>query len=259
MKVTTQSIRALKGKRPIVAVTAYDFTTARRASEAGVDLILVGDTLGTTVLGMETTVPVTLEMMLHHTAAVVRARPDALVVMDLPFPEIHRDEGRVLDACARALQEAGAAAVKLEGGVAVAGRIARLISAGIPVLAHVGLLPQRINEIGGYRKYGKTPEEAEALLADALAVEQAGAFAMVAEMVDAGCARKLTKELKAPVIGIGSGADCDGQILVSHDLLGLTVGRTPSFVKRYAELGDAVGDAFKRYADEVRDGRFPEK
>ncbi len=257
MNTTTQTIRALKGKRPLVSLTAYDFTTARLASQAGVDLILVGDSLGTTVLGYETTVPVTLEMMLHHTAAVTRARPEGLVVTDIPFPEAHRDPGELLDACSRCLQEAGAQAVKIEGGVGVAERISRLIAAGIPVLGHVGLLPQRIHELGGYRKFGKTAEERETLLADALAVEQAGAFAIVAEMVDADCARDLRDALKVPLIGIGAGPHCDGQVLVSHDLLGLTAGKTPSFVKRYADIGQAIGDAFKQYADDVRNRKFP--
>lgn len=257
MKATTRTIRSLKGERPVVALTAYDFTTGRLASEAGVDLILVGDSLGTTVLGFETTVPVTLEMMLHHTAAVARARPEGLVVTDIPFPEAHRDPGELLDACSRCLQEAGAQAVKIEGGAGMADRIARLIAAGIPVLGHVGLLPQRIHELGGYRKYGKTPEERETLLADVRAVEQAGAFAIVAEMIDDACARELRDAINIPLIGIGAGPHCDGQILVSHDMLGLTQGKTPSFVKRYGELGAAMGEAFRRYAEEVRNKEFP--
>ncbi len=257
MKTTTRTLRELKGQRPIVALTAYDFTTARLASEAGVDLILVGDSLGTTVLGYETTVPVTLEMMLHHTAAVARAGPDGLVVMDIPFPEAHRDVGRLLDACARGLQEGGAGAVKIEGGAAMADRIARIVAAGIPVLGHVGLLPQQIHQLGGYRKFGKTPGEREALLADARAVEGTGAFGLVVEMVDPECTREISEALKIPVIGIGAGSHCDGQVLVSHDLLGLTAGKTPSFVRRYAEAGKVIGDAFKRYAADVRNGNFP--
>ncbi len=258
MKTTTQTIRSLKGTRPLVALTAYDYITARLASEAGGDLILVGDSLGTTILGFGTTVPVTLEMMLHHTAAVARARPDSLVVTDIPFPEAHREPDQLLASCSRCLQDAGAEAVKIEGGAAMAERIARLVAAGIPVLGHVGLLPQQIYELGGYRKFGKSSQEREKILADALAVERAGAFAVVAEMLDAGCAREVRDALKVPLIGIGSGADCDGQILVSHDMLGLTVGKTPSFVKRYANVGETFGKAFKEFADDVRDRKFPE-
>ncbi|MEX2382252.1 MAG: 3-methyl-2-oxobutanoate hydroxymethyltransferase [Opitutales bacterium] len=257
MKTTTQTIRDLKGKRPITALTAYDFTMARLASEAGIDLLLVGDSLGTTVLGMSTTVQVTLEMMLHHTIAVTRAHPASLVITDIPFPEAHRSEDALLDACSRCMQEAESEGVKIEGGTDVSGRIRRLVRAGIPVLGHIGLLPQQVYQLGGYRKFGKTTAERESLLADAVAVEEAGAFAIVAEMVDAETAREITSRIGIPVIGIGSGPHCDGQILVSHDILGLTPGKVPGFAKSYANLGEMMASAFAQYVDDVREKKYP--
>lgn len=257
MKITTKTIRDLKGKRPVTALTAYDYFMARLAGEAGVDLLLVGDSVGTTVLGMPTTVQVTLEMMLHHTAAVARARPDALVIADIPFPEAHRSQDHLLAVSARLIQEGGSEGVKIEGGAVMAGKIEALVEAGIPVLAHIGLLPQQVYRLGGYRKFGKKAAEREALIADALAVEEAGAFGVVLEMVEAETAREITSRLKIPTIGIGSGPDCDGQILVSHDILGLTPGKIPSFAKQYARLGEEISKAFRAYVDEVRDHTFP--
>lgn len=257
MKTTTQTIRELKGKRPVTSITAYDFTTARLASEAGIDLILVGDSLGTTVLGMPNTVGVTLEMMLHHTTAVTRAQPDSLVITDIPFPEAHRSEEALIDAAARCLQEAGAEGVKIEGGQSMSGRIRRLVDAGIPVLGHIGLLPQKVYQIGRYRKFGKSAEERESLLADAAAVEEAGAFAIVAEMIDADAAREITARTSIPIIGIGAGPHCDGQVLVAYDILGLTPGKVPSFAKTYADLGARMAAAFRDYVDEVQNRRFP--
>lgn len=257
MKTTTQTIRGLKGKRPVVALAAYDFVTARIASEAGIDLILVGDSVGMTMLGYSNTLPVTLETMLHHTAAVSRAMPASLVVTDIPFPEAHRDPSELLDACARCIQQAGGEGVKIEGGVAMAEKINRLVAAGIPVLGHIGLLPQQVYQLGGYRRFGKTDAERESLLRDALSVEEAGAFAIVAEMVEPSVAAELARRVKAPIIGIGSGPDCDGQILVAHDILGLTPDRPPSFAKAYARLGEATAAAFREYVSEVRSRRFP--
>lgn len=256
MKITTQSIRRLKQERPIVAVTAYDAITAKLASDAGVDLILVGDSVGNTLLGFPTTLPVTLEMILHHTAAVVRAKPEALVVTDIPFPEAHRDPGVALDSCARCIQEGGADAVKIEGGANVAPLLERIAGAGIPVVGHIGLLPQQIAQLGGYRRYGKTDTEKESLMEDALAAEAAGAFAVVAEMVEAETAAAIASRLKIPLIGIGSGNRCDGQILVSCDLLGLTP-KAPSFVKAYANLAETTREAFRQYTEEVRNRKFP--
>ena len=211
---------------------------ARYADEAGVDLILVGDSVGTTQLGFETTIPVTLEMMLHHTAAVARAKPQALVVADIPFAVAHGEFKDLLEACRRLMQIAGAEAVKIEGGASMAPTIERLTNAGIPVLAHIGLLPQQFHQLGGYRKFGRSEAEKLILVADALALEKAGCFAVLCEMVDGPVASTIAQELALPLIGIGSGSHCDGQILVTNDLLGMTAGHVPSFVKQYSDLGN---------------------
>jgi 3-methyl-2-oxobutanoate hydroxymethyltransferase len=257
VKITTHTLRKLKGERAIVAVTAYDALTARYADEAGVDLILIGDSVGNTLLGFETTVPVTLDMMCHHTAAVARAKPAALVTADVPFAEAHYDFERVLAACQRLLQTAGAEAVKIEGGAELAPQIARLVQAGVPVCGHLGLKPQQVYALGRYKKFGGTAEEAEALMADALALEKAGAFALVVEMVEPGVARLLSETMKIPVIGIGAGADCDGQILVCTDLLGLTPGHVPSFARAFATAGEQYRRGFANYAAAVRNRTFP--
>lgn len=256
-KITTTAIRKLKTVRPLVAVTAYDAVTARHADRAGVDLILVGDSLGNTVLGFDSTVPVTVDMMLHHTAAVARARPQALVVADIPFAEASFGIDSLVRCARRFLQEAGADAVKIEGGAVIADKVAALTGAGIPVLGHIGLLPQQVLQLGGYRRFGKSKAERTALVADAHALHQAGAFALVAEMVDPQGCRQLGTEVPIPVIGIGSGPHCDGQILVSADLLGLSDGRAPSFAKQYTNLGESMEAAFSAYAKDVREGRFP--
>ena len=257
VKINTQHIRSLKGKQPVTALAVYDATSAALASEAGVDLLLVGDSMGNVILGFPNTLPVTLDMILHHTAAVARAKPASLVVSDIPFTEAHRDADILLAAAARCLQEAGAEAVKIEGGVTMADKIRRLTAAGVPVLAHIGLLPQQIYQMGGYRRFGKTPEERESLLADARAVTAAGAFAVVAEMVDHETAGVIARDIPVPLIGIGSGPHCDGQILVGQDVLGLTPGKTPAFVKAYARLGEEVKTAFSNYVREVRERKFP--
>jgi 3-methyl-2-oxobutanoate hydroxymethyltransferase len=257
VKTTVQTIRACKRQRPIVAVTAYDAIFARLASEAGVDLLLVGDSVGTTALGFETTVPVTLAMMLHHTAAVARARPQPLLVADVPFGEAHYGFDRLLEACQALMQQGGAEAVKIEGGAAMADKISRLVAAGIPVLGHIGLLPQQVHALGGYRRFGKAAAERQSLLADARALEAAGVFAVVGEMIEGSCAGELRQALNCPLIGIGCGPDCDGQILVSTDLLGLNAGKVPSFVQLYAQLGQAAREAIGQYAAEVRSGTFP--
>jgi 3-methyl-2-oxobutanoate hydroxymethyltransferase len=257
VRISTQTISLLKGERPIVAVTAYDAVMARYADEAGVDFILVGDSVGTTQLGFETTVPVTLEMMLHHTAAVARAKPNALIVADIPFAVAHGEFATLLDACCRLMQEAGAEAVKIEGGACMAPTIGRLTRAGIPVLAHIGLLPQQYHQLGGYRKFGRSEAEKVILVEDALALEKVGCFAVLCEMVDGVVAGVISQELSVPLIGIGSGPHCDGQILVTNDLLGMTTGYVPSFVKQYAKLGDQIRGAFAEYAQEVKDRKFP--
>lgn len=257
MKTTTHTLRKLKGQRPIVAVTAYDAVAAHYANEAGVDLILVGDSVGNTLLGFETTVPVTLDMMCHHTAAVARAKPNALVAADVPFAEAHHDFERVLSACQRLLQQAGAEAVKIEAGAALAPTLARLVDAGVPVWGHIGLQPQQVHALGRYKKFGTTPAEAETLLADARALEAAGAFALLVEMVDAGVARTVTEAVRIPVIGIGAGPHCDGQILVYTDLLGLTPGYVPGFARAFASAGEQFKHGFAAYAQAVREKTFP--
>jgi 3-methyl-2-oxobutanoate hydroxymethyltransferase len=241
-----------------VAVTAYDAVIAHYADEAGVDLILVGDSVGTTQLGFETTVPVTLDMMCHHSAAVARARPRALLVADVPFGFAHDDFGVLLSACRRLLQEGGAEAVKIEGGAAMAPTVRRLVDAGIPVLGHIGLLPQQFYRLGGYRKFGRSEDEKAVLVEDALALQKAGAFAVICEMIDGTVAGVISSQLELPLIGIGSGPHCDGQILVCNDLLGMNTGHVPSFVKQYADLGSQAQAAFSNYAEEVRSRKFPE-
>lgn len=257
MKQTTRTIRRMKGRQPVVAVTAYDTLIGALASQAGADLILVGDSLGTTYLGFDTTVPVNLDMMIHHTAAVSRARPESLLVADLPFPEGRRAWPDLLEASSRLMKEGGAEAVKLEGGVDVAESVARLVATGIPVLGHIGLLPQSYYAMGGYRKFGKKADEAESLVADAVALEEAGVFAVIVEMVEAEVTRRIRDAIGVPLIGIGAGPHCDGQILVCSDMLGLSRGYIPTFVKTYANLNETIGAAFRSYAEEVREGRYP--
>jgi 3-methyl-2-oxobutanoate hydroxymethyltransferase len=242
---------------PIVMLTAYDFPSARLVEQAGANAILVGDTLGMVVLGYETTLPVTMDDMLHHVKAVVRGTRRALVVADMPFMSYQVGPEDALRNAGRFLQEAGARAVKLEGGVTVAESVRRLVDAGIPVMGHIGLTPQSLHQFGGYKVQGKTPRAAARLMDDALALEQAGAFAIVLELVPAPLAQLITKRLRVPTIGIGAGPDCDGQIQVYHDLLGLFTGFVPKHTRRYAEVGEAIRDALAAYADDVREGRFP--
>ena len=257
LKTTTQTITLLKNERPIVAVTAYDATMAYYADQAQVDMILVGDSVGTAQLGFETTIPVTVEMMLHHTSAVTRTQPEALVVADIPFAVAHDDFGNLLNVCVRLMQEAGAEAVKIEGNASIAPTVERLIHAGIPVLAHIGLLPQQFHRMGGYRKFGRTDTEKAMLIKDALVLEKTGCFALLCEMVDGIAAGAIAQELNVPLIGIGSGPHCDGQILVSNDLLGMTTGNVPSFVKKYAEVGNQIKTAFEDYSKDVRFRKYP--
>lgn len=257
MKVTTHTLRKLKGERPIVAVTAYDAITSRYASEAGVDVILVGDSVGNTLLGFENTVPVTLDMICHHTAAVARVKPQALLAADVPFAEAHYDFERVLQACQRLMQQAGAEAVKIEATAELAPQIARLVDAGVPVWGHVGLKPQQVHAMGRYKRIGTTPEEADAVMRDALALEKAGAFALLVEMIDVELAKKLSTTVKIPVIGIGAGPHCDGQILVYTDILKITPGYVPSFAKAFADAGEQFKKGFADYAEAVRQRTFP--
>lgn len=256
-KITVRDIQQSKGKRRLVCLTAYDAAMAPLVDAAGVDLILVGDSVGNTQLGFSSTVPVTLDMMIHHTAAVARTRPRALLVADVPFTHAHYDFDRVLESCARLVQEGGADAVKIEGGANLAARILRLVEAGIPVLGHIGLQPQRVQALGGFRKFGRTQSGRQALREDAQALTDAGCFAVLGEMIEAEAAEALTNDIDVPFIGIGCGPHTDGQILVLNDVLGLSQGFYPSFAKQYVDLGSQVRDAVEHYADEVRGGAFP--
>jgi 3-methyl-2-oxobutanoate hydroxymethyltransferase len=257
MKVTTRTIRSLKGKRPIVALTAYDTITATLADQANVDLILVGDSVGTTLLGFESTVPVTLDMILHHTAAVTRASTQALVVADLPFPEGRYEYEQVLKVCAKLMKQGGAEAVKIEGGNEIAPLVSRLTEAGVPVVGHIGLMPQKVFHTGGYQKHGKNKNEKEKILNDAIALQKANVFAIIGEMLMPDLSEELTHALEIPLIGIGSGPQCDGQILVSTDLLGFNIAHPPSFVRTYANLAQIAKEAFTSYATEVQERKFP--
>jgi 3-methyl-2-oxobutanoate hydroxymethyltransferase len=250
MKTTTQSIRQAKGRRLLACLTAYDTITANIAARGGADLILVGDSVGNTLLGLPDTIGVTLDMMLHHTAAVARTRTQALIVADIPFGIAHDDFPAVLHAATR-LMQAGAEAVKIEGGQALAPTIARLTTAGIPVCGHVGLQPQQVRQIGGHKKFGARENESATVLADATAVENAGAFAIVGEHLTAPLAAQLRATLTTPLIGIGSGEHCDGQILVIHDLLGLTE-KPPTFVTPTIQLGHAAIAAVNTWVTQVR-------
>jgi 3-methyl-2-oxobutanoate hydroxymethyltransferase len=241
----------------IVCLAAYDYPTARLADEAGVDVILVGDSLGMVVLGYDSTLPVTLEEMLHHTRAVRRGTRRALVVADMPYGSYHTDTAESLRNAVRFVKEAGAEAVKVEGGERRLELIAKLTEAEIPVMGHVGLTPQSLNALGGYRVQGKTVDAAQQLLRDAHAVEAAGAFSVVLEAVPRELAAQITSELRIPTIGIGAGPDCDGQILVVNDLLGLTFSQTPKFARQYAAVGEIISKAVQEYCDDVRSGSFP--
>lgn len=251
MKRTTKTIRQAKGKSQIVCITAYDAVTARLADAADVDIVLVGDSVGNVVLGYESTVPVTVDMMAHHAAAVSRTRPNALVAVDIPFGVAHGEFSDLLKICMRLMQESGAEAVKIEGGAEMAPTIARLTAAGVPVWAHIGLQAQNVFQEGGYRKFGKTEAEYAEIFAAAKAHEAAGAFALLLEMMVPELAEEITKSVSIPTVGIGSGTACDGQIIVMHDILGLSP-KTPSFAKVYADLGKQAVAAISAYRDDVR-------
>src|SRR6059036_3346079 len=241
----------------ITCLTAYDYPTARLLDEAGVDVILVGDSLGMVVLGQENTLHVTIDEMLHHARAVRRGTHRALMVVDMPYGSYHTDSAESLRNAVRFVKEAGAEAVKVEGGERRLELIARLTEAEIPVMGHVGLTPQSVNAMGGYRVQGKTPGAAEQLLRDARAVEAAGAFAIVLEGIPRELAAEITRTVGIPTIGIGAGPDCDGQILVVHDLLGLTFNHTPKFARQYANIGEMISHAARQYCSDVREGGFP--
>jgi 3-methyl-2-oxobutanoate hydroxymethyltransferase len=246
-----------RNRRKITVLTAYDATMARLLDAAGIDVLLVGDSLGMVVLGEDTTLGVTMEMMVHHTRAVANGTRRALVVADMPFLSYQASVRDAVRNAGALMQRGGAAAVKLEGGVAMAETIKRLTECGIPVMGHLGLQPQSVHQLGGFRPVGKTSREAEALLRDADAVEAAGAFSMVLESIPAELAARITAARSIPTIGIGAGPECDGQVLVSYDAFGFFDAFVPRFVKRYAELGAAVSDAARAYIAEVRSGAFP--
>ncbi|HEV2879694.1 MAG TPA: 3-methyl-2-oxobutanoate hydroxymethyltransferase [Pyrinomonadaceae bacterium] len=258
-KVTVPSLRASKERgEKLVCLTAYDYPTARIVDEAGTDIILVGDSVGNVVLGYDTTVPVTLDEMVRHTRAVRRGVERALLVADMPYGSYHTGADDAVRAALRLVKEGGAEAVKLEGGRARVEVVGRLVAEEIPVMGHIGLTPQSVNKLGGFRLQGKTAEAARALVEDARALERAGAFALVLEVVPREIARVVTASVSIPTIGIGAGEHCDAQVLVIHDLLGLSFSPTrPRFVRQYADLRAQMTEAISRFAEDVRAGAYP--
>jgi 3-methyl-2-oxobutanoate hydroxymethyltransferase len=257
-KLPLTDLADMKRRRErIVMVTAYDYPSGRLADAAGVDIVLVGDSAAMTVLGHESTTPATMEEMLMLTRAAARGAKRPLVVADMPFGSFQVSDEEAVQNAVRFVKEAGADAVKLEGAGPTVSRVLALVGAGIPVMGHVGLTPQSATMLGGFRAQGRTAAKATALLEDARTLEQAGCFAVVLEAVPAPVAARVTEELTVPTLGIGSGRDCDGQVLVYHDLLGLYPGKSPRFVKRYAELAPVIEDALERFAADVRSGAFP--
>jgi 3-methyl-2-oxobutanoate hydroxymethyltransferase len=255
--VTVRDIRERKGKEPIVVVTAYDVLFGRLVDQAGVDIVLVGDSLGNVVAGFNSTLPVTLDHMIYHGAAVCRGVSRALVTVDMPFLTYQIDVASALANCGRLLVETGAQAVKLEGGTdRIAETISRLVEIGIPVMGHLGFTPQSVNAIG-IRVQGREAAEEERLIAEAKRLDAAGAFAVVLELIPAALAKRISESISIPTIGIGAGAGCDGQVLVLPDLLGLNEGFEPRFLKRYANLSDTVRDAVRAFGDDVRQHRYP--
>jgi 3-methyl-2-oxobutanoate hydroxymethyltransferase len=258
MRVTITEIKEMKQrKEKIPMLTAYDYVTAKTVDEAGVPLILVGDSLGMVMLGYESTIPVTMEEMIHHTKAVVRGAKKALVIGDMPFMSYHISVSDALHNAARFIQEGGAQAVKLEGGEVVAEKVRRLVDCGIPVMGHIGLTPQSIHQLGGFKVQGKVVEEAKKLLNDARILEEAGAFAIVLECIPAPLSKLITHKLAIPTIGIGAGLDCDGQVQVISDLLGLYTEFVPKHAKQYARLAGEIKTAVFSYISEVKSLSFP--
>jgi 3-methyl-2-oxobutanoate hydroxymethyltransferase len=255
VKPTVLELKRKKGER-LAMLTAYDYPSAKLVAEAGIDLILVGDSLGMVVLGYDSTLPVTVDDMVHHTRAARRGAPEAFLIADMPFLS-YGTQDAALATAARLMKDAGADSVKLEGGVEVVPIVEALVRAGVPVLGHVGLTPQTASALGGYKLQGKDEETARRVVDGAAALDAAGCWGVVLELVPAELARIVTQRIAIPSIGIGAGAHCDGQVLVFHDLVGLFSGFTPTFVKRYAEAGNAIREACARYAEEVRSGAFP--
>ncbi len=258
MRVTISQIKEMKQKgEKITMLTAYDYSTAKIVDGVGIPLILVGDSLGMVVLGYESTIPVTMEEMLHHTKAVVRGAKQAMVIGDMPFMTYHISVADALQNAARFIQEGGAQAVKLEGGITVAEKVSRIVECGIPVMGHIGLTPQSIHQFGGFKVQGKTPEAAIRLLKDAQALEEAGAFAIVLETVPSPLATRITQKLSIPTIGIGAGIGCDGQVQVINDILGSFADFVPKHAKQYTKLTDFIRTAVTDYHNEVKAGSFP--
>jgi len=256
-KVTIpEIIRMKEDRRRITVLTAYDYPFARLVDNGGVDAILVGDSLGVVFSGYDNTLKVTIEEMIYHTRAVARANPQALLVTDMPFMSYHAGIDEACRNCGRIIKEGGAEAVKIEGGMNMSHVIRAVTTIDIPVMGHIGLTPQSVHRMGGYKVQGRN-EQADRIINDALAVQSSGAFAIVLEGIPAALAGEITAELTIPTIGIGAGPDCDGQVLVIHDILGLCEKYSPKFVKRYAELGPIISEAIKSYIDEVRSGEFP--
>jgi len=258
-RIAISGLKQMKKRgEKIVMLTAYDYPSARIIDEAGIPVILVGDSLGMVVLGYDSTLPVTMEDMLHHVKAVVRGSTHAHVVADMPFMSYQVSAEEALRNAGRFLQEAGAQSVKLEGGMAIADTVRRLVQTGIRVMGHLGLTPQSINQFGGYKVQGKTPAAAVKLLNDAIALEDAGAYAVVLETIPAALAKLVTERVSIPTIGIGAGPDCDGQVQVFHDLLGLYPNFLPKHAKPYAKLAATITEAVRNYDNEVKSGRFPD-
>ena len=259
-KVTVPEIRKMKesGQR-ITALTAYDYSFARILDQAGIDILLVGDSLGSVIQGRDNTLPVTMDEMIYHTKAVARGRQRALLVADMPFLSFQVSAQEAKRNAGRFVQEAGAEAVKLEGGMRILPTVEALVQMGIPVMGHVGLTPQSIHEFGGYRVQGKEKGAREAIMQDALGLEKAGVFAVVLEGIPMNLAGEITERLSIPTIGIGAGVNCDGQVLVVHDMLGIFDMYTPKFVKKYADMKTVMTEAVEKYIEEVREQKFPEE
>lgn len=258
MRTTVIQLKAMKQKgEKIAMLTAYDYMTAKIVDNAGVPLILVGDSLGMVILGYESTIPVTMDEMIHHIKAVVRGSKNAMVIADLPFMSYHISKEQALTNAARIIQEGGAQAVKVEGGTSVADKIREIVDCGIPVMSHIGLTPQSVNQLGGYKIQGKDLDTARKLLDDAKAIEQAGAFAVVLETIPAALAAFISQSIDIPTIGIGAGAGCDGQVQVISDILGLFTDFVPKHTKQYAQVAEVMSDAISDYYNEVKSGAFP--
>ena len=258
MGVNINQLKEMKQRgEKIVMLTAYDYCTAKIVDAAGVPLILVGDSLGTVVLGYDSTIPVTMEAMLHHTKAVSRGVKNAMVIGDMPFMSYQVSTEQTLANAARFMQEGGAQAVKLEGGVTIDSTVRHIVNCGIPVMGHIGLTPQSIHQLGGFKAQGKTLQTARKLIQDALALEEAGAFAVVLETMPSALSQLISRKLSIPTIGIGAGAGCDGQVQVISDMLGLFTDFVPKHVKQYAKLADIMSSAIAQYDQEVKAGIFP--